>query len=55
MWLIIIIAVVVITLFLYLIAHSSAKSVDEDMQIMLDEEQTRIVSELMNEMKKNGK
>ena len=54
-WIVIIIAVIVISLFLYIIAHTSAKSLDEDMQRMLDEEQTQIVSELLKEKPDNRK
>ena len=54
-WIVIIIAVIVLSLFLYIIAHTSAKSLDEDMQRMLDEEQTQIVSELLKEKPDNRK
>ena len=46
----------IVSVFLYAIAHISATSIDDDMQEMLDEEQTRIVSEMLREKKeKRGK
>ncbi len=41
-----IIILILIGLFLYVIVHVSARSVDDDMQKKLDEEQAKIVSEL---------
>lgn len=52
---IIIIAIIVIALFLYIIAHSSTQSIDDDLQEMLDEEQTQIVAEMLKEREKKGK
>ena len=43
---IIIIILILTGLFLYVIVHGSARSVDDDMQKRLDEEQARIVSEM---------
>ena len=44
----IIIILILLGLFLYVIVHVSARSVDDDMQNRLDEEQARIVSEMGN-------
>lgn len=44
-----IIGAVIISVFLYIIAHISATSIDEDMQEMLDEEQTQIVSQMLKD------
>ncbi len=54
LWIIIAVAIL-ISLFLYIIAHISAQSVDEDMQDLLDEEQTRIVAEMLKEREKKKK
>ena len=43
---IIIIVLLIIGLFLYVIVHGSSRTVDDEMQKRLDEEQARIVSEL---------
>lgn len=47
-WIAIIIAVI-ISLVLYTIAHISATSIDDDIQEILDEEQTQIVSDILRE------
>lgn len=44
-----IIGVVIISVFLYIIARTSATSIDDDMQEMLDEEQSQILSEMLRE------
>ena len=43
---IIIIVLLIIGLFLYVIVHGSSRTIDDEMQKRLDEEQARIVSEL---------
>ena len=48
---IIIVILVLLGLFLYVIVHVSARSVDDDMQKRLDEEQAKIVSEMEKERK----
>ena len=50
-----IIGAIIISLVLYIIAQDSANSVDEDMQEMLDEEQTRIVAEMLKEKENKRK
>ena len=42
----VIVILILLGLFLYVIVHVSAQSVDDDMQKRLDEEQARIVSEM---------
>lgn len=49
---IIIIILLIIGLFLYIIVHGSSRTVDDEMQKRLDEEQARIVSELSGKDKK---
>lgn len=49
---IVIIILLIVGLFLYIIVHGSSRSVDDDMQKRLDEEQTKIVSELSGKGKK---
>lgn len=39
--------IVLMGLFLYIIVHGSARKIDEEMQRRLDEEQARIVGELL--------
>lgn len=54
-WIAIIITII-ISLFLYVIAHISATSIDDDMQELLDDEQTQIVADMLKEReKKKGK
>ena len=48
---IIIFILILLGLFFYVIVHVSARSVDDDMQKRLDEEQARIVSEMEKERK----
>ena len=48
---IIIIILILLGLFLYVIVHVSARSVDDEMQKRLDEEQAKIVSEMEKERK----
>ena len=48
---ILIIILLIIGLFLYIIVHGSSRSVDDNMQKRLDEEQAKIVSELSNHSK----
>ena len=45
----------VISIFLYLIVYSSSKGISDDMQEMLDEEQTEIVASMMEEREKKKK
>ena len=54
MWWIIGIIAIVILIFLWLIARSAARSVDEDTQAMYDEEQTKYIENYYKE-KKQGK
>ena len=47
----IIVILVLLGLFLYVIVHVSARSVDDDMQKKLDEEQAKIILEMDKERK----
>ena len=47
----IIVILVILGLFLYVIVHVSARSVDDDMQKKLDEEQAKIILEMDKERK----
>ena len=49
MWWIILAIALVILAFLWMIVHSAARSVDDDTQVMLDEEQTKAVTEYQKE------
>ncbi len=49
LWIIIGIIALVVLVFLWMIVHSAASSVDDDTQTRLDEEQTRAVSEYQQE------
>lgn len=42
----IIVILILLGLFLYVIVHVSARSVDDEMQKRLDEEQAKIISEI---------
>jgi len=46
-WLIAGIVVVVLLVFLWMIVHSAARSVDDETNARLDEEQTRAVEEIL--------
>ena len=49
MWWIIGLVALIVLVFLWTIVHSAARSVDDDTQARLDEEQTRAVSEYQKE------
>ncbi len=49
LWIIIGIIALAVLVFLWMIVHSAASSVDDDTQTRLDEEQTRAVSEYQQE------
>ncbi len=49
MWWIILIVALAALVFLWMIVHSAARSVDDDTQARLDEEQTRAVTEYQKE------
>ena len=52
---IIIVLLIFLGLFLYVIVHVSARSIDDDMQKRLDEEQAKIISEMgMSQEEKKG-
>ena len=48
MWWIIGIVILLIGVFLWMIVHSAAKGVDEHTRMLMDEEQTKAVSEILH-------
>lgn len=54
MWWIIIIVVLLLQIFLWLVLHAATRSINDEMQAKLDEEQTRAVNEYLKNKEKKA-